>query len=58
MGTFIVLLVLAVIVAGAIYSMYRDKKNGKSSCGAGCSSCAGCGRSCAMPPSPENGEKK
>ncbi len=38
-GTIIVLLVLAIIVGVIIYKMYRDKKQGKSSCGCNCASC-------------------
>lgn len=39
-GTIIVLAVLAVIVAGIIYKMVKDKKNNKSSCGCNCSGCS------------------
>ena len=38
-GTIIVFVVLAVIVGLIIFKMYRDKKQGKSSCGCNCSSC-------------------
>lgn len=38
--TIIICAVLIAMVALLIYSMIRDKKNGKSSCGCGCSSCA------------------
>ncbi len=42
MGTFIVLAVLAVIVALVIRGMVRDKKNGKSiQCGGDCRHCGG-----------------
>ena len=42
MGTFIVLAVLAVIVALVIRDMVRDKKNGKSiQCGGDCRHCGG-----------------
>lgn len=42
MGTFIVLAVLAAIVALVIRGMVRDKKNGKSiQCGGDCSHCGG-----------------
>lgn len=46
MGTVIVLIVLAAAVGGVIYKMYRNKKEGKSSCGCGgdCSSCKHCGK--------------
>ena len=40
MGTIGVLLVLALVVALIINNMRRDKKNGKGSCGCGCSGCA------------------
>ena len=40
MGTIGVLLVLALVVALIINKMRRDKKNGKGSCGCGCSGCA------------------
>lgn len=43
MGTVIVGAVLVVVVALAIYSMVKDKKNGKSiQCGGDCSKCRGC----------------
>ncbi len=43
MGTVIVGAVLVVVVALAIYSMVKDKKNGKSiQCGGDCSQCKGC----------------
>ena len=38
-GTIIVFVVLAIIVGTIIYKMYRDKKQGKSSCGCNCASC-------------------
>ena len=42
MGTFIVLAVLAGIVALVIRGMVRDKKNGKSiQCGGDCRHCGG-----------------
>lgn len=39
-GTIIVCAILIAVVALLIWSMIRDKKKGKSSCGCGCSSCA------------------
>ncbi|MBQ1358428.1 MAG: FeoB-associated Cys-rich membrane protein [Oscillospiraceae bacterium] len=39
LSTIIVLLLLAAVVAAIIVSMARDRKNGVSSCGCGCSSC-------------------
>ncbi len=42
-GTVLVLIILLAMVAGAIYSMIRDRKAGKSIiCGGSCGSCAGC----------------
>ena len=42
MGTAIVLVILAVVVAIATKSLIKDKKNGKSvQCGCDCSSCGG-----------------
>ena len=42
MGTIIVLIVLAIIVALIIRSMFKDKKAGKSlQCGGDCSKCGG-----------------
>ena len=47
MGTAVVLVVLAGIVALVIRSMVRDKKAGKSlQCGGNCSACAACGGHC------------
>lgn len=43
MGTVIVGAVLVIIIALAVYSMVKDKKNGKSlQCGGDCSRCKGC----------------
>lgn len=43
MGTVIVGAALIGVVALAIYSMVKDKKNGKSlQCGGDCSQCKGC----------------
>lgn len=43
MGTAIVGAIVIAIVALAIWSMIRDKKNGKSiQCGGDCSKCKGC----------------
>ncbi|MBQ8350183.1 MAG: FeoB-associated Cys-rich membrane protein [Ruminococcus sp.] len=36
----IALIILTVVVALIIYSLIRDKKQGKSSCSHGCSNCA------------------
>ncbi len=43
MGTILVLLILAAVVALSIRSMIRDKKKGKSlSCGGNCAECGHC----------------
>lgn len=39
-GTIVILAVLAVIFGLMLYSLIRDKKAGKSSCGGGCAGCA------------------
>jgi len=39
-GTIAVCTVLIIIVAGIIFSMVRNKKKGKNSCGCGCKDCA------------------
>ena len=39
-GTIIVSVILLGVVGLIIYSVLRNKKKGKSSCGCGCSSCA------------------
>lgn len=42
-GTIIICLILITVFGLLIWSMIRDKKKGKSSCGGSCSSCAmGC----------------
>jgi len=38
-ATIIVVFVLALIVTGAVYSIVKDKKAGKSSCGCSCGNC-------------------
>lgn len=53
MGTFVVLLILIALVAGAVYSMYQDKKKGRHSCGGSCGGCAGCSKGCRMAAPPE-----
>lgn len=40
-STCLVLLVVVGVAYLAAYSIYKDKKAGKSSCGAGCSHCHG-----------------
>lgn len=43
LGTIIICLVLVAVFGLLVWSMIRDKKKGKSSCGGCCSSCAmGC----------------
>ena len=38
-GTFAVLAIVAVFVGIAVFSMLKDKKQGKCSCGSSCSAC-------------------
>ena len=38
-GTIIVLVAVAFVSGFAVYSMLKDKKSGKSSCGCSCSDC-------------------
>lgn len=40
LATIIISLALAAVVALIVYSMLRDKKRGKSSCGANCAHCS------------------
>lgn len=40
LGTIGVLAVLSAIVALAVYSLIKNKKEGKTSCGCSCGSCA------------------
>jgi hypothetical protein len=42
LGTIVVGLVLAAIVAAVVSHMWKGKKQGKSSCGCDCSSCGSC----------------
>lgn len=46
-GTILVLCVLLAIVAAVVFSMRRDRKLGKSTCGGNCSACGGHCASCA-----------
>lgn len=39
-GTIAVTLILCAAVAGIIHKLYKDKKQGKSSCGCNCAHCA------------------
>lgn len=38
-GTIIILCVLALIIGLVIFSMFKQKKSGKSGCGCGCEGC-------------------
>lgn len=40
LGTIIVVLIVAAVVAAVFLSMIKDKKSGKGSCGCGCENCA------------------
>lgn len=47
LATLIAGVLVTAVLAGVIYSMVRNKKQGKSSCGcSGCSGCNGCGGGC------------
>ena len=39
-GTILVVLILAIVVALIVRTIVKDKKAGRSSCGAGCAGCA------------------
>ena len=41
LGTIVISLILLAVVAAIVFSMIRDKKKGKSSCGCDCAHC-GC----------------
>ena len=43
-GTISISLLLALIVAGIVFSMIRNRKKGKSTCSCGCSHCAMAGK--------------
>lgn len=59
-ATIVILAVLAVIFGLMLYSLIRDKKAGKSSCGGGCAGCANAcychGHTASKEPSPEKTE--
>lgn len=38
-GTWIVILILAAVIALVIWKLVKDKRNGKSSCGCSCGCC-------------------
>ena len=40
LSTIIISVILVLIVGAIIYSMIKNKKRGKTSCGCGCSNCA------------------
>ena len=40
LGTLIVLIIVAAVVAAVFLSMIKDKKSGKGGCGCGCENCA------------------
>lgn len=42
METILVGAVVALITGAAVWSMIRDKKSGKHTCGGDCSKCRGC----------------
>lgn len=42
MGTIVVGIIVFAIVSGIVWSMVRDRKQGKGSCGGDCSKCRGC----------------
>ena len=41
-GTILVLVIVIALVVAISIHLINNKKQGKSSCGAGCSGCAGC----------------
>ena len=43
MSTAVVLLGAILVVAAAAFSLWLDRKNGKSSCGGNCGHCSACG---------------
>ena len=42
LGTILITLFLVLIVAGAIYSLVKDKRQGRASCGGSCAHCKMC----------------
>ncbi|MBQ6442953.1 MAG: FeoB-associated Cys-rich membrane protein [Lachnospiraceae bacterium] len=44
LGTIIVTIILVAAVAGIIYKLIKDKRQGKSCCGGSCTQCKACGR--------------
>lgn len=45
-GSIIVLVIVAIVIGFAVYSVIKDKKKGKCSCGGSCGSCCDGGSSC------------
>ena len=43
LGTILVLVILVVIIGSVVYTLIRKKREGKTSCGCGCSSCPSAG---------------
>lgn len=41
-GTILITLLLILVVGGIIFSMIRDKRKGKSTCGCSCANCKMC----------------
>ena len=39
-GTVVVLIIVAAVIAAIIWKMARNKREGRTSCGCGCESCA------------------
>ena len=42
LGTILILLLLLAVIAGSIYTIYRDKKKGSCTCGGSCEQCGAC----------------
>ncbi len=43
-GTILITLLIVLIVGGIIFSMIRNKRKGRSTCGCGCANCAMAGK--------------
>lgn len=44
-ATYAVAAAVVLVVLGAAYWIYRDRRKGRNSCGCSCSGCSGCGPS-------------
>ena len=44
--SWIALIIVILLVAGAVFVVVNDKKNGKNSCGMGCAGCSACSGGC------------